>query len=194
MTSVVCHQPADPMYTHGGWRRAPPPRPPHGEMAALRQLRPRRVCDRRRVACPARITRRDHQRRAHPDFSGSARSATARQPAPQVLHFVSAFQVTARDRPCEHALAGQLKSWPAFHDDQAQRMRRLLSPRTGARDRIGHHRPRAEHAAVEQRAATADGKTAAGAQGSRSPTSTSRTTATRPARWRRKTTRTGRSR
>ena len=146
-------------------------------------LSPARRCGRRRAAC-----RQDHERRSIPDVRQRTVSH-GRQTASRFLRSASAFG-DRRGRPCGNTLEGQPEGWPSFKTN----MRRSVVAENRSRDCIGRHRPHAEQAAVEQHTGHSRRDTAAGAEAQETTERTSRITATRSARWRRKAARRGGSR
>ena len=166
---------------HMGWQGAPPPRPPDRDTARCADSSPGRRCGRRRVWC-----RQDHERPTIPGVRqrtvSHGRQTASLRPS-----------VTARGRPCGKALAGQPRGWPSFKTNKPSACAAPLSPRTGAEiasattGPMPTSRRRAAHR--PQRTGTA-----AGAEAQQITERTSRTTATRSARWRRKATRRGGSR
>ena len=167
---------------------APPPRPPHGETAALRRLRPRRRYGRRRAACPPRSG--DTGRSQRPAEHGRPRQSTRWRGSSASLR----PSVTAAPDRAESSCGPAGRLARADDEHALRALRRLLSRRTGSETASATTGPMPDMPPSSSAPATADGNTAAGAEAQQITESTSRTTATRSARWRRKATRSGGSR
>ena len=122
MTSVVCHEPADPMCYIGlaRGRSAPPSNPRTERRRRCAQFRPAVE----RPVVGSRAGRIMNAGRS--PASGSARSATAVKPlrgssAPRFLRSAPALRVTAAADRAGELLAGQPKGWPSLEHEDAQR-------------------------------------------------------------------------
>ena len=107
MTPVRYHEPAYPLCVHWAGRGLRPLDPRNGDTAALRRLRPRRRCGRRRVA-----GRQDHERRSEPrrpTAHGRPRPSSRCAPPPLALR---PLQGDCRGRPCGKLLRASRKAGP----------------------------------------------------------------------------------
>ncbi len=160
---------------------APPPRPPDGETARRRaasdppSMRP----------SPARSLGRMMSAGRSP-ASGSARSPAAVKALPRLLRVRFGPAGDRRGRPCGNALTGQPEGWPSLTTN-TRRCRGEPEPETASAATGSGLEP----ARSSRTPATADGTRRQEQRCSRSPGSTSRSTATGSARWRRKAARIG---